>query len=59
MQKNIIQDRLVISPIDKVWTPDEIEGSFYIHLQKKVRQILEDEGDWLWLHNRSVHVKKN
>lgn len=53
MQKNVIKDRLVISPMNHVWNPEDLEGgSFYNHLCNAVRRNIEDSGDWIWLENR-------
>lgn len=53
MQKNIVKDRLVLSPINHVWDPDDLEGgSFYTHLCNAVRRSIEESGDWIWLENR-------
>ena len=50
---NILKDRLLYSPIDKIWAPGDIEGgSFHNHMISFVRKHTEEHGDWLWLHNR-------
>jgi len=58
MQKNVIENGIVTSPVNQIWAPEEIQGgSFYSHLLKKVHKIIEEEGDWLWLHNRISNEK--
>ena len=58
MQNNIVKDRLIISPINNVWSPEELEGgSFYSHFCNNVRRSVEEGGDWEVLHNRITHEK--
>ena len=52
MQKNIIKDRLLLSPLNHIWNPEPVKGSYYTTLSNIIRQNIEDGGDWLWLHNR-------
>ena len=53
MELNIIKDRLLYSPNNQAWSPEEVEGgSLYNHLCNKVRRNLEEGKDWIWLHNR-------
>ena len=53
MLKNIVKDRLILSPINDAWTPEPLEGgSLYNDLCNKVRRNIENGDDWLWLHNR-------
>ena len=53
MLKNIVKDRLILSPINGAWTPEPLEGgSLYNDLCNKVRRNIENGDDWLWLHNR-------
>jgi len=53
MLKNIVKDRLILSPINDAWTPEPLEGgSLYNDLCNKVRRNIENGNDWLWLHNR-------
>ena len=52
LQKNIVQDRLLISPVNHVWSPEPVEGSYYNTLCNVIRKNIEDGGDWVWLHNR-------
>jgi len=52
LQKNIIKDRLLISPVNHVWTPEPVEGSYYNTLCNMIRKNIEEGGDWTWLHNR-------
>ena len=58
MQQNIVQDRLIISPINNVWSPSDLEGnSFYNQICNTVRRNIEEEGDWLVLHDRLTNEK--
>lgn len=53
MQKNIIKDQLILSPVNEAYAPEEIEGgSFYNHVINYVRRNTYEHGDWLWLQNR-------
>lgn len=53
MLKNIVKDRLILSPINDAWTSEPLEGgSLYNDLCNKVRRNIENGNDWLWLHNR-------
>ena len=52
MQKNIVKDRLLISPVNHVWTPEPVETSYYNTLCNVIRKNIEEGGDWVWLHNR-------
>ncbi len=53
MEKNIVKDGLITSPINHVWTPQEMEGgSFYNQMVNTVRRNIEDNGDWTFLHNQ-------
>ena len=53
MQKNIVKDRILQSPLNHLWTPRDLSpGSFYTHLSNEVRKNIEENGDWIWLHNR-------
>jgi len=46
--KNVIKDRILSSPIDKVmpWAPVEPEGSFYLTLYRAAEKWIDEEGDW-------------
>ena len=57
MQKNIIKDRLLLSPMNHVWTPEPVEGSYYNTLCNIIRKNIEEGGDWLWLHDRITDRK--
>lgn len=53
MQKNVVRDRLVYSPLNNLWEPNPIRvGSFHLQLLKEFSDNYQDHGDWLWLHNR-------
>ncbi len=39
MPKNVLKDRLLLSPIDKIWNPEEMQGgSFHSHLMTYIRK---------------------
>lgn len=40
MQKNVVKDRILCSPMEGgAWRPEEVKGSFYMTMYRKVRQL--------------------
>ncbi len=48
--RNKVIDKVLHSPIDEFWTPEDISGSSFIReLHKFVTETIHKHGDWLWL----------
>ncbi len=51
MKKNRVKDRILSSPLEGAFKPEDISGSYYMTIYKKVEKIVDERGDWKWLNN--------
>ena len=49
---NTIDDNGIIhGPLDNTWDPVIPKGSYYLELRSRLRDQLEQQGDWTWITN--------
>ena len=45
-QHNVVQDGIIMSPVDNSWSPAIPKGSFYLTVVSALRGHLRQFGDW-------------